>query len=393
MGEISSPLSRNLYLYTENNPVNYSDPSGHAPIPAWGGKLQMPPVKNPLLEKKALAPLKPQVKPVGLQNTLNELYSMGARNLPGSLQSAVAVEKKINEAYNYTAPYTLNHRRELLAEAKQLSTKNVWTTAAYQRAMELRREACKPVTPKASSEPPEQVFGALQLSRWLSHTIGSNPLLKQIAQNKGQNELIKSVYSTLGFEQDKDTGIYHTRPDVWQQFFGYNPAYDAAFHAGTSMDVKKFEFSVDGREYVFWAWKGDYLDLGAGLEMGIYSKESGLSLNFGNHQFYTDATSPIDEHWLTDTNLAMPMTINLQYKGETIIDYDPQKDKEHPCDGVWWATGFNPYYTDVNASDLTASFTLDFTGKQEMFDAFYDENHDKPGWIFDRVSLYATFTF
>ena len=29
MGSLLEPLSQNLYTYAENNPVNYSDPSGH----------------------------------------------------------------------------------------------------------------------------------------------------------------------------------------------------------------------------------------------------------------------------------------------------------------------------------------------------------------------------
>jgi len=40
------------------------------------------------------------------------------------------------------------------------------------------------------------------------------------------------------------------------------------------MDVRYFDFSMDGKQYRFWAWKGDYLNLGAGAEMGIYFKTS-----------------------------------------------------------------------------------------------------------------------
>ena len=29
LGSLLEPLSQNLYTYAENNPVNYSDPSGH----------------------------------------------------------------------------------------------------------------------------------------------------------------------------------------------------------------------------------------------------------------------------------------------------------------------------------------------------------------------------
>jgi hypothetical protein len=49
------------------------------------------------------------------------------------------------------------------------------------------------------------------------------------------------------------------------------------------MDKAKFQFSGGGVEYMLWAWKGDYLNLGA--ELDIYSKKSGI---FG----VVDVTSP-----------------------------------------------------------------------------------------------------
>jgi hypothetical protein len=62
-------------------------------------------------------------------------------------------------------------------------------------------------------------------------------------------------------------------------------------------------------------WKGDYLNLGAGAELGIYSNKSGI---FG----VVDVTSPHDDHWLIDTSLAMHMTITLQYKGTYLKEKD-----------------------------------------------------------------------
>lgn len=36
------------------------------------------------------------------------------------------------------------------------------------------------------------------------------------------------------------------------------------------MNKAKFQFSDDeGNDYILWAWKGDYLNLGAGAKMGI----------------------------------------------------------------------------------------------------------------------------
>ncbi len=90
-----------------------------------------------------------------------------------------------------------------------------------------------------------------------------------------------------------------------------NDFYDTIFHYATSMAKEKFEFNSDGKDYILWAWKGDYLNLGAGAEMGIYKR---MEVNG------TDT-----EHWIIDQSLAMPMTLNLDYNGKRIISYDPKK--------------------------------------------------------------------
>lgn len=36
---------------------------------------------------------------------------------------------------------------------------------------------------------------------------------------------------------------------------------------------------MNGETYIIWAWKGDYINLGAGAETGIYKK------GIGNHYF------------------------------------------------------------------------------------------------------------
>ena len=116
------------------------------------------------------------------------------------------------------------------------------------------------------------------------------------------------------------------------------------------MAKEKFTFKSGGREYIFWAWKGDYVNLGAGAELGIYKRlvVNGVST----------------EHWLVDsTNLTFPMSLKLSYNGEDIIDYNP-------IDNQWWITGFNPEYKDVAAGELTATFTVDFAGRESMYHDF-----------------------
>jgi hypothetical protein len=86
-----------------------------------------------------------------------------------------------------------------------------------------------------------------------------------------------------------------------------------------------------------------------------------------------DVTSPISEHWLVDTSLAMPMTMSLNYNGEEIANWS----EDH-----WWITSFNPYEQGVQASDLSVTYTVDFTGNETLYNDFirssdYLDNLDK----------------
>ena len=61
-------------------------------------------------------------------------------------------------------------------------------------------------------------------------------------------------------------------------------------------------FDYIKKNYILWAWKGDYLNLGAGAELGIY---------YGGKD--------INSFWKVDKSLAMPMTLTLKHKTKGII--------------------------------------------------------------------------
>lgn len=136
-------------------------------------------------------------------------------------------------------------------------------------------------------------------------------------------------------------GVYHAKFDCWQQYFGYNDLYDIMFAIGTDMDKKKFPFKSGNKDLIFWLWKGDYINLGAGTEMGIY---------YGG-----------EPHWLVDKSLKLRISMKLYYKGRMIISYIKK---------TWWMTGFNPQYLNVKASDLKATYMVDFQDKTYMFKDF-----------------------
>ena len=167
----------------------------------------------------------------------------------------------------------------------------------------------------------------------------------------------------LQMTKDKN-GIYHASFDCWQQYLGYNSFYDLMFDIGSSMKPAKFEFVSNGISYILWAWKGDYLNLGAGAELGIY--------------YYGTMG-----HWLVDKKLAMSMTMTVKYNGKTIISYSA---------ATWWITGFNPNYINVRAGNLTVTYVILFRNKQ-LFTDLYNRHKKTPGWTFLTNSQIASYTF
>ena len=168
-----------------------------------------------------------------------------------------------------------------------------------------------------------------------------------------QQGWFSEIFYAAGFVRDSG-GIYHARQDCLQQYGGYNDVYDFAFDLGTDMVSVKFPFSYNGTEYILWAWKGDYLNLGAGAELGIY---------YGG-----------GPHWFVDTSLAQPMALWLDYNGANIITYIPDEY-------TWWITGFNPYYQNVKANELTATYAIRFLD-YGMYAAFRAQYSQDTRWTF-----------
>ena len=212
---------------------------------------------------------------------------------------------------------------------------------------------------------------------------GNNPIVRIDADGTSWKSILKielhvgnTIIVALGFDtaefgasfldMSKDSsGVYHADFNCWQQYFGYNGFYDWAFDVATSMKTEKCPFVYNGSGYTIWAWKGDYINLGAGAELGIYRGNSG--------------------HRTVDKSLAMKMSMTLKYKGKTIISYSPS---EHQ----WWITGFNSKYLNVLADNLTATFTLWFDSS-EMFNAFQSRYSRDSRWRFYADGCYATFQF
>ena len=146
-----------------------------------------------------------------------------------------------------------------------------------------------------------------------------------------------------------------------QMFFGYNDLYDVAFDIGTDMKTDKFEFSYGDMDYVFWIWKGDYLNLGAGAEIGIY-------YGGGNHKRASSA-------------LAMYMQINLYVDGKHVGTVASTE---------WWQTIFDSNSLKIDASRISVEYILDFHNVG-MYYAFKTKWSER--WYFYDPAMTAVLRF
>ena len=208
------------------------------------------------------------------------------------------------------------------------------------------------------------------ISRYAKGTLAYKMFL--YATQKGW---FSDLFWVAGFFRTSD-GVYHTRQDCWQQFFGYNDFYDWAFNLGTSMSRAKFPFFSDSKEYIFWAWKGDYLNLGAGAELGIYSRLVVQGKSTG--------------HWLAETKSPLSMMMTLRLCGKIIATYKPTTKQ-------WWITSFNPYYQNVCAGSLSVTFTVSFSSNKKLFRSFYNKygvgRYKSYMWKFDTENYKAKLVF
>lgn len=150
--------------------------------------------------------------------------------------------------------------------------------------------------------------------------------------------------------------------DMWQKPFGYNDLYDIVFKWGTrdNMDRAKFEFNADGRDYILWMWRGDYLNLGSGSEIGVYRK-------FNENDIDTPSFLDPAVKWIADNNdyhwscidFEIPMTLNL-YRQNSVGDYDTIYNWA-PDNPQWWITGFNPDFMAPDVHDLYLVGSVDLS--------------------------------
>ncbi|EWM52139.1 DUF4474 domain-containing protein [Ruminococcus flavefaciens] len=186
------------------------------------------------------------------------------------------------------------------------------------------------------------------------------------------------VVGLIGAVDPDGDGVYHIKQDTWQGWgpVGYNTGYDNVFNRGVSangnsIDVyQTYDFEFDGQQFVIWAWKGDYMNLGAGTETGIY-------INSGDNS-----------HYVTGREYALDMSLVLEYDddgnwdnggNEVLFNYNPFTDNSQNGGNdwwnggrQWWVNGFDTNHQNVQADQLRATTTIRFDSLDngaEMYEA------------------------
>ncbi len=143
--------------------------------------------------------------------------------------------------------------------------------------------------------------------------------------------------------------------------------YDKLFSTFTrnNMDMIKLPFEHNGTEYIFWGWRGDYLNIGAGSELGIYSRPKIL------HQDETKL-----DHYFVDLKNSMNMELHLyNYENPNKISVNYSWK---PTVLQWWVCGWNPEYAwDVDVHKLAVVSKVDMSEFKELYDVFssYKNNY------------------
>ena len=147
--------------------------------------------------------------------------------------------------------------------------------------------------------------------------------------------------------------------ETWQKQFGFNSLYDDVFRVATNNNMRSAQLyfnDIYGNNYVLWLWRGDYLALGSGAEMGLYKKNTTNSkledLNI--------------EHW-DAIDFEVPMTLNLynyynENKIEQIFSWNPNHNQ-------WWITGFNPNFPNVDVTKHVIIGTVNFKEHTDMYNS------------------------
>ena len=189
------------------------------------------------------------------------------------------------------------------------------------------------------------------------------------------------------FMLDEKEVAVHSQIKTWQSIGGYNNVYDNLFNLFTrgNMEPLKFRFSYDKEEYIIWAWKGDYLNLGSGAEIGIYQNPHEVKI-LGN-PFLS-----IEQWDVADFTLPMSLYLYNYYSSrdiDMVFGWEPEEEQ-------WWITGFDPRYDNPIVDDMVVINSIDFSKDKGMYEALKKavyENEQTEYMIFDEEEQIVWFVW
>lgn len=182
-------------------------------------------------------------------------------------------------------------------------------------------------------------------------------LVKYFSRTKA-HEVVGAYF--LNFIYDADYVAYHSQPETWQRYFGFNDFYDDVFRIATNMNNLPFNFSVGKEDYALWMWKGDYWNLHSGAEIGLYVSPTEYS-----------GTKHYDV-----IDFELPMTLSLYNYDSNDADKTDCLFRWAPEVKQWWVTGFNPKYKDPNPNVMVAVGSIDFTGYEDIYNGLKSAKND-----------------
>lgn len=184
--------------------------------------------------------------------------------------------------------------------------------------------ATKAPTTKPSSGKSESTTSPAAPATTLPETTSADgPDLSNLSVKEIQDMLFNTtdpnvagkILTVAGFEYDAEQGIYYSRLDPLQRFFGFNVIYDiAAPRTGMIYSTKRIFFDYDGKNWMIQIWKGQY-GITAGAEIGLYNKPEDrlvpqydcakddelitMAFDFYNAGKYEFSRGPEEHWWLT----------------------------------------------------------------------------------------------